>query len=385
MTERAHILIIDDDPIMRDMLHAVLSDDYEVSVAPGGREGIQMANEQKVDLVLLDVDMPSPDGYETCHFLKEDPATTEIPVIFLSARTSIEERLKGYEAGGDDYLIKPYQPDELKAKISVLLVQNAKQKDLSSQVNDVMDAAMASANMYGEVGVVLDFMKAANLSNTYQEVADALFQALNRFEFEGCVRLIGHNGVISTTGPTPCSALEESILNHVQKSSNTLGLQILGTNTVFNYGNVMLLVRNLLPESHPVHPNREEAERHGRARDNIALLAEGASSRIKAIDAETKALSADQQQLLVDLTRDALLDLNAEQRVHREKINMVLRDMVSDIEVLLVSLGLTETQENALMNTVGRSVERTMAIFDEGDKIETRLAQVITKLKGGQP
>ncbi len=385
MTERAHILIIDDDPIMRDMLQAVLSDDYEVAVAPGGLEGIQIANEQKIDLVLLDVDMPSPDGYETCHFLKEDPSTAEIPVIFLSARTSIEERLKGYEAGGDDYLIKPYQPDELKAKISVLLVQNAKQKELSSQVNDVMDAAMASANMYGEVGVVLDFMKAANLGHTYQDVADALFQALARFEFEGCLRLMGHNGIVSTAGPTPCSALEDSILNHVQKSSSTLGLQVLGTNTVFNYGNVMLLVRSLLPESHPAHSNREEAERHGRARDNIAVLAEGASSRIKAIDAETKALSVDQQQLLVDLTRDALLDLHAEQRVHREKINMVLRDMVSDIEVLLVSLGLTETQENALMNTVGRGIERTMAIFDEGDKIETRLAQVITKLKADQP
>ncbi|HET8870342.1 MAG TPA: hypothetical protein VFM48_07845, partial [Aquabacterium sp.] len=216
----------------------------------------------------------------------------------------------------------------------------------------------------------------------YQGVADALFQALNRFEFEGCLRLSGHNGVVSTTGPTPTSALEDSILNHVQKSGSSLGLQTLGTNTVFNYGNVMLLVRNLLPESHPAHMDREEAERHGRARDNIAMLVEAASARIKAIDAETKALSADQQQLLVDLTRDALLDLNAEQRMHREKINMVLRDLVTDIDALLISLGLTESQEEALLNTVHRSINQTMAIFDEGDKIEDRLQQVIAKLKG---
>ena len=135
---------------------------------------------------------------------------------------------KGYEAGGDDYLIKPYQPDELKAKISVLLVQAARQKELNGQVNDVMDAAMASANMYGEVGVVLDFMKGANLANTYQGVADALFQALTRFEFEGCLRLIGHAGVISTTGPTNCSALEDSILTHVQKKRQQCRLAKLG-------------------------------------------------------------------------------------------------------------------------------------------------------------
>lgn len=382
MSERPHILITDDDPIMRDMLDAVLSDDFDVSVAPGGQECIQIANEQKIDLVLLDVDMPSPNGYETCHYLKEDPSTAEIPVIFLSARSTIEERLKGYEAGGDDYLIKPYQPDELKAKISVVLCQALRQKELSGQVNDVMDAAMASANMYGEVGVVLDFMKHANLSDTYQGVADAFFQALTRFEFEGCLRLIGHNGIISTTGAMQCSALEESILNHVQKSGSSLGLQNLGTNTVFNYGNVMVLVRNLLPENSPMHPDREEAERHGRARDNIAMLAEAAAARVKAIDAETKALSADQHQRLVDLTRDALLDLNAEQRVHREKINMVLRDMVTDIDALLISLGLTESQEETLLDTIRRSIKQTMAIFDQGDRIETRLEQVISKLKG---
>jgi DNA-binding response OmpR family regulator len=383
MSKRPHILITDDDPIMREMLDAVLSDDYEVSVAPGGKEGIQIANEQEIDLVLLDVDMPSPNGYETCHFLKEDPSTAEIPVIFLSARSSIDERLKGYEAGGDDYLIKPYQPDELKAKISVLLVQAARQKELNGQVNDVMDAAMASANMYGEVGVVLDFMKGANLANTYQGVADALFQALTRFEFEGCLRLIGHSGIVSTTGPTSCSALEDSILTHVQKSGSNVGLQNLGTNTVFNYGNVLLLVRNLVPENHPSHMDREEAERHGRARDNIALLAEGASARIKAIDAETKAGSADKQQMLVDLTRDALLDLNAEQRIHREKVNLVLRDMVSDIETLLISLGLSNSQEDALLNTINHGIKETMLVFEQGDRIEVRLEQVITKLRGG--
>lgn len=369
---------------MREMLQAVLSDDYDVSLAPGGGEGIQIANEQKIDLVILDVDMPSPDGYETCHFLKEDPATADIPVLFLSARTSIEERLKGYEAGGDDYLIKPYQPDELKAKILVLLVQAAKHQGLSSQVNDVMDAAMTSASMYGEVGVVLDFMKAANLSTTYQEVGEALFQALTRFEFEGSVRLIGRNGTVSTTGATPCSALEESILNHVQNSPGTLGVQTLGTHTVFNYGNVLLLVRNLLPEDHPSHPHREQAQRHGRARDNIALLTEGAASRIKAIDAQAKAATTEQQQGWVELTREALLDLHAEQHVQREKIGMVLRDMVSDIEALLVSLSLSEAHENALMGTVGRGIERTKAIFAEGDKMETRLAQFIAKMKDEQ-
>lgn len=382
MSQRPHILITDDDPIMREMLDAVLSDDFDVSVAAGGNVCLQIANEQKIDLILMDVDMPTPDGYETCHYLKEDPSTAEIPVIFLSARSTIEERLKGYEAGGDDYIIKPYQPDELKAKISVLLVQASRQKELAGQVNDVMDAAMASANLYGEVGVVLDFMKQANLSPSYQGVADALFLALTRFEFDGCLRLRGHNGVISTTGPTPTSALEDSILNHVQTSGSSLGLQTLGTNTVFNYGNVMLLVRNLLPESHPSHIDQEEAQRHGRARDNIAMLAEAASARVKSIDAETKALGADQQQLLVDLTRDALLDLNAEQRVHREKIHMVLKDLVTDIDALLISLGLTEAQEEALLDAVHRSINQTMAIFDEGDKIEDRLHQVIAKLKG---
>ena len=94
-------------------------------------------------------------------------------------------------------------------------------------------------------------------------------------------------------------------------------------------------------------------------------------------------VSVVQQQMLVDLTRDALMDLNAEQRIHREKVNLVLRDMVSDIETLLISLGLTNSQEDALLNTINHSIKETMAVFEQGDRIEVRLEQVITKLKGG--
>ena len=161
----------------------------------------------------------------------------------------------------------------------MVLAQALRQKELSGQVNDVMDAAMASANMYGEVGVVLDFMKHANLSDTYQGVADAFFQALTRFEFEGCLRLIGHNGIISTTGAMQCKRWK-SRFEPCAKSGSSLGLQNLGTNTVFNYGNVMVLVRNLLTRKQPDAPRpQREAERHGRARDNIAMLAEAAATQ----------------------------------------------------------------------------------------------------------
>ena len=215
MNRTPHILVVDDDELTREMLQASLADTGTVSAVGSGREALSLAQAESIDLVLLDVDMPEMNGYATCEALKADAGTRDVPVIFLSACVTIDERLRGYQAGAVDYLTKPFDVPELQAKIALAIKQRDASRELNSQLEDVMNAAMTSADMYGEVGVVLELQRRLSGCQRYDEIAAAVFESLERSGFEGCLRLRGRQGLLSCTERSECSALENSILDHL--------------------------------------------------------------------------------------------------------------------------------------------------------------------------
>ncbi|MBN2713918.1 MAG: response regulator [Planctomycetes bacterium] len=118
MNNIPHILIIDDEEGNLDVLKAFLSD-FHVDTATSGMEGIEKFSSFKPDIILLDVMMPDMNGYMTCRKLREMEGSGNLKIIMVSAAAHINIRMMGYEAGADDYIVKPFDPDELKAKINV--------------------------------------------------------------------------------------------------------------------------------------------------------------------------------------------------------------------------------------------------------------------------
>ncbi len=115
------ILVVDDDRLNVRILEEILGVDYDVSQASSGEDAIRKAGETRPDLVLLDIMMPGMDGYVVCRRLKSDPSLSFTKIILVSAKSMLSERLKGYESGADDYIIKPFEPEELLAKVRVFL------------------------------------------------------------------------------------------------------------------------------------------------------------------------------------------------------------------------------------------------------------------------
>lgn len=114
------LLVVDDEENLRSMLSAALRHHgFEVSVAGSGREALSAVAETKPDLVVLDVMMPDLDGFEVCRRLRADNDQT--PVLFLTARDSIEDKVRGLTLGGDDYLEKPFSLEELVARATSVL------------------------------------------------------------------------------------------------------------------------------------------------------------------------------------------------------------------------------------------------------------------------
>lgn len=117
-TRRGEILVVEDTPASLQLLGDLLRGaGYLVRQAPEGRMALQSARAEPPDLVLLDVRMPGIDGYEVCRRLKEDPRTRDVPVIFLSALRDAEDKVRGFAAGAVDYVAKPYQAEEVLARV----------------------------------------------------------------------------------------------------------------------------------------------------------------------------------------------------------------------------------------------------------------------------
>jgi sigma-B regulation protein RsbU (phosphoserine phosphatase) len=121
----SRILIVEDVKANVDVLVEALRGDYKLSVALNGEAALRNAEKNPPDLVLLDIVMPGIDGYEVCRRLRELPQTREVPVMFLSSLEDVVNKARGFEAGGNDYLTKPFDMLEVKARVRSLLKAKA--------------------------------------------------------------------------------------------------------------------------------------------------------------------------------------------------------------------------------------------------------------------
>ena len=128
------ILIVDDSNVMRQMLRTELSKkNYQVIEAQNGLEALEIATKERPDMIISDINMPVMDGWEFCWKLRKDPVLGKTPFIFLSANNEVSDRVRGIQLGADDYIIKPFSPEELIARVQNLFQRYQKPKEVPSR------------------------------------------------------------------------------------------------------------------------------------------------------------------------------------------------------------------------------------------------------------
>ncbi|MFW5490538.1 MAG: HD domain-containing phosphohydrolase [Desulfovibrio sp.] len=127
------ILLVDDNRPNLKILIGALRDEYKISVATNGRQALDMVEALQPDIILLDVMMPEMNGYQVCEKLKENPNTADIPVIFITALTDSSEKARAFQAGGVDFITKPVELIEVKARVSTHLALERAQLSLKNQ------------------------------------------------------------------------------------------------------------------------------------------------------------------------------------------------------------------------------------------------------------
>ena len=237
------ILIVDDTESNIDILLELLSDKYDVMVALDGETAIELAQEEKPDLILLDIMMPIMDGYKVCIELKSDENTKNIPVVFITAKTDEESIERAYIVGGNDYVVKPFRPKELLARVNRELQLKSYQEELKLLASIDPLTKLYNRRYFNEIAqnilekerenrldlslLILDIDKFKNVNDTYghaigDDVIIFVADTLKKFNKESSVscRYGGEEFVmlLPNTSLDSAVALSEQIRKSIQES-----------------------------------------------------------------------------------------------------------------------------------------------------------------------
>lgn len=368
--DNLRVFVVDDDPIILDILSGTLGGVCQLESFVSAESCLNRLADAKPDLFLLDVSMPVMDGYELCRRLKDDWDTQDIPVLFVSANDDSDTRLLCYEAGGDDFIQKPFEHAELLSKLKVAMRILDDKKALREQAGYAQRTAMAAMVSMGELGVVLQFLSKSFACANVDELASAVIDAMQQYDLHAAVQMRLGDESFSLSHNGRNVPLEVSVLNHVRESGRIFQFK---SRCVFNYGRVTLMVNNM-----PL----EDADRCGRIRDNGALLAEGADARLKAIEAEMLA-SRRRAGIEAALPRlySTLDDVQGNYRRNCFELTQVMIDFQETLTKAFIHLGLMERQEEQLSNMANEFMLRMVGTQDASLEIVHRLESLANDLK----
>jgi len=191
-----HLLIVEDDAETRMFLRKCLENQYNICEARNGIEGLDMAGQIDPDLVISDIMMPEMDGCELCRKIKSDELTSHIPVILLTARATLEDKIEGLEMGADDYIFKPFDSLELMTRIQNLIIQRRKLRKIFHEEIIVQPSKVT-------VTPVDNIFLVKLMSFVEEHIADPHLETQVLADRMGMCRMNLHRKIKAITGQTP--------------------------------------------------------------------------------------------------------------------------------------------------------------------------------------
>lgn len=370
MSEGTNILVVEDDAFTRDLFEVALGDGYALSQAENGRDALMIAAAERPDLILLDVELPDIDGYAVCRQLRRDEGCADIPVIFVSGRDAIEDRIRGYEAGGDDYVVKPFEQQELLAKIARLTQATAARRSLGAMASSASQAAMTAMTSMSEMGALLQSLQCFNGCAGQEALADAALAGLGLYGLEGIVQIRAAAGTLTRTNQGAASPLETSVVGHMAGMERIVQFK---NRLAVTYPRVTLMVKDM-----PL----DDPDRCGRLRDHLAVLAESAEVRAAAIDA---AIAARRRSAgighVIDRVIATLGEVDAAQRQSRIATQLAVDAFNGRMVEAYASVALSEAQEDMMAVVVGVGLNAILDAQSAELDLQDRLSSIIAELK----
>jgi len=376
MTNKKNILIVDDELINLNILKEILRKEYEIKVFESGDECLaylktiqdagQDTEQNFPDLILMDVKMPGTNGLECCKQIKQNSLSADIPVVFLSALIQPEDRIAGYEAGGDDYILKPFDDDELKMKLRLVLENRSKFKNKSNDYQEALSTAMTAMTNASEIGIILRFFHEIFSATDIESVTQSLLSVVNSYGLQATLAInIDSPDALVYSSIGVVKPLEVSLIKELRGRERIFHF---GKRTLISMGCVSLLILNM--------PTENE-ELYGRLKDHLAMITEGLQSRIDAIFVEQERNKQRENLLsLITMIQQIIASIEKSQEEHQQEHAALMNDLVDKVEGSFVYLGLTDEQEKTFTSLIRDTETKATVLFDKGSELQEKFNKI---------
>ena len=335
------VFVVDDDKTTRLLLESMLGKKYVVEAFDSAESCLNRLEHKHPNLFLLDVGLPGMDGYDLCRNIKCVPEIMGIPVVFISGHDDLEAVMAGYDAGGEDYIVKPFDITGLSRKIENLQRIQRDKKTLLEQAkaSDGL-TAMVMTNL-GESAVLIGFLRSLNGCQTSRDVVSKALELLNSFKLDGAVQIRMRDVVQTFSRSGEDWPLETSVIDHVRSMGRIFEFR---KKAAYNFDHITVLISDM-----PL----EDPDRCGRIRDNIAIAIESAEAKLVALQASDDNLKMHDEisTLFRSVSQTALSfgqqynDVMHQGAVHTTQ---VIDDLLSEF----AHLGMSAQQENLILKMV---------------------------------
>ncbi len=371
MTKQIDVLAIDDDKfIQKVIIKSLKSDAMNVRTASDGESGIEEALNKKPDIILLDVEMPGINGYETCDRLRNIESIKDVPVVFLSSRSSLRERMQGYEVGADDYLVKPFEKEYLNARINILVKYHSERKELREQYELAHENALTAMTGASELAVAMRFLEKSLTYHSINDLAQGLFECTEQFSLDCCAMISEKDSPMwYSSENSAISPLEKELIEMCDKEARFLDF---GNRTIINYPCVSLLVKNM-----PLN----DMDRYGRIKDLLPIVLSAVNSKTNTIRTE-QALTEQSENLLTSFKkiRNSLFYLGSTIVNNRTQSTAIMNQLVQDLNMDFLGMGLEQDQEDFLLTRIDSAIDKALDEMDAGKEIREALSYVRSNL-----
>lgn len=365
------VLVIDDDKITHSFIKRALKDNYKLIPVYNGEEGIAKASHSTPDIILLDVEMPGMNGYEVCEVLKSTENTKNTPIIFLSSLSSLTSRMQGFEAGADDFIVKPFQPEALNAKLQVVGRYRKTEATLTHQIKEAQKTAYSALTGNSDLGQAMHFIEQCHWVTNYNQLADAFFKVSSYLSLS-CTLVItteDEETFFSSSSYT-VPPLESELISTLRHEGRFFDF---GCRTQINYQNVSLLIKNM-----PL----DDIERYGRIKDLFPAMLSTADSKINQLDTlKTINNHSDQLSQSFKTVSSALNNIKALIEESQKSGTKILRGMLTELDNELPRMGLEDDQEQYLVNTIDKAINDSDQATTVTNKLSDSFSLILNDLE----
>ncbi len=364
------IFVVDDDATTRLLLKSMLGSQYAVDTFESAESCLNALGEKQPNLFLLDVGLPGMDGYELCRRIKAIPETVRVPVVFLSGHDNPEDILAGYDAGGQDYILKPFDIVGLHHKIENLqrIEQDKRLLAGQAEASDEL-ASLVMANL-DEYAVLIKFLRTLNECGSPAELVEAIQRVLAAAHLEGAVqiRLRNFEKTYSPTGEN--WPLEVAVMNHVRTLERIFEFK---RRAAYNFDHITLLITNM-----PL----EDAELCGRIRDNIAIAAESADAKLAALQSFTdNATLRDEIHGLLQGVGQTVESFSKQYDAARFQGSLYTNRFLDDLLAAFAHLGMSSQQEEEILDLVKQRANGLIDLYDFAGETQETLGKLGARLE----